>query len=192
MITLDESLLDNQVDVYTFMPVKFDAIFRGYTFMDCSKDDHFGSPYIWTLHPDNMYYLVKQNGNIIGYIGLSEARIKDTEQKVLLIDTLQFHAQRQTVVNVLDALQGQVPDKGFVGLALPKSLSAAFNSEVTRQSILSLRSYREGKTVELEYIDSDFTRMLTDKYGQDEYHSLFASNTFVLLSPNTTVNNDEE
>jgi len=182
-IAQEEVEIDANIDAYTFVPMKFDAIFRGYTFLDCSRQDDYGYPYVWTVHPDNSYYLIKRNGYVLGYIGLSETYISGTEQKVLAVDTLQFHGQEEMIENILNALEQQALQMGFIGIALPKMLAASFNSEVTRQVVSSLPQYQTGQEVVLQYIDQEITNLLMNNYGEDEYHSLFASKVFMLLTP---------
>jgi len=192
IITEEGVEVDENVDTFILTPVKFDAIFRGYTFLDCSRQDTYGHPYVWTVHPDNMYYLVKKNGRVFGYIGLSETYIEGTRQKVLAVDTLQFHGREEMVKSTLSALKEQAVNLGFSGIALPKSLSKSFNSEVIKDIVKSLEEYREGREVKLEYIHGGYTKILIETYGEDQYHSLFASDLFILFETESTVEVDTE
>ena len=171
--------------VYTLIPAKFDAIFRGYTFLDCTQKDDYGYPYIWTVHPNNMYYFLLENNTIIGYIGLSETNIKgDKSKKVLLVDVLQFHAGEKLVENILRVLGEEARENGFLGIALPIELNNIFESERTKTAIKSLKCFQYGEIVNLEYIDTEATKVLQSFCGEDIYHSLFYSEAFMLLNFN--------
>lgn len=148
-------------------PVGFKALFRGYMARDCTQEI---PSYAWSLHPDNIYYFLHRPGGAVEYIGLSESEEKESEVKVLAIDTFQFYipyGDNAEIVlnNLLDALEQISFKKGFIGIALPKKefLIDSFDfDERTEPATLSLQRYQQGIPIKLSYLHPEIGDIINE------------------------------